>query len=196
MGRVSVRAVSRLSQGLTWSAEGNVALFVSLRAGPEKRAEEEKRMAAKTVRGNQEAFEIYKTLFGSLNRAMNAKFHLEAVFIEYAIFEDRTTALLRHIGHSEKTRLSLARKINRLANLRTDNKNRYLVRYFAPDFFAHVREWNNSRNQLVHALAKKTPDGESWRTIAEDGREMARMLSSKTKLCKHAVERAKAKTAK
>ena len=32
IGRVAVRAVFRLSQGLTWSAEGNVALFVFSRA--------------------------------------------------------------------------------------------------------------------------------------------------------------------
>ena len=150
----------------------------------------------KAIKGNQEAFETYKTLFGSLNRAMNAQFYLEAVFIEYAILEDRTAALLRHIGHPVKNKTSLARKINKLANLCTDNKNQYLGRYFIPDFFAQIREWNNSRNQLVHALAKKTPDRETWQKVAIDGRKMARELSSKTKLCKKAVDRAKAKSAK
>ena len=156
-------------------------------------------MAAKQpqgVKGNREAFETYKNLFGNLNRAMNAEFYLEAVFIEYAIFEDRTAALLRHIGHPMKNEPSLARKITKLDNLLTTNKHQFLVRYFTSDFFAHVRDWNDMRNQLVHALAKRTPDKESWKKIAEDGRLMARLLSSKTKLCKQAVERAKAKTAK
>ncbi len=152
-------------------------------------------MAAKQpqgVKGNREAFETYKNLFGSLNRAMNAEFYLEAVFIEYAIFEDRTAALLRHIGHSRKNEPSLARKITKLDNLLTTNKHQFLARYFTSDFFSHVREWNDMRNQLVHALAKRTPDKESWKKIAEDGRQMARLQSSKTKLCKQAVERAKA----
>ncbi len=150
----------------------------------------------KAIKGNQEAFETYKTLFGSLNRAMNAQFYLEAVFIEYAILEDRTAALLRHIGHSVNNKTSLARKITKLNNLLTTNKHQFLDRYFTSDFFSHVREWNDMRNQLVHALAKRTPDKKSWQKVATDGRQMARMLSSKTKLCKQAVERSKTKTAK
>ena len=45
---------------------------------------------------NQQKYENYKEQFKRLNRALANGFNLEAMFIEYAILEDRTESILRH----------------------------------------------------------------------------------------------------
>ena len=45
---------------------------------------------------NRLKYENYKEQFKRLNRALANGFNLEAMFIEYAILEDRTESILRH----------------------------------------------------------------------------------------------------
>ena len=48
------------------------------------------------VISNQQKYENYRDQFKRLNKAVASGFNLEAVFIEYAIIEDRTESILRH----------------------------------------------------------------------------------------------------
>lgn len=45
---------------------------------------------------NQLKYENYREQFKRLNSALRSGFNLEAMFIEYAIMEDRTESILRH----------------------------------------------------------------------------------------------------
>lgn len=45
---------------------------------------------------NQLKYENYREQFKRLKSALNSGFNLEAMFIEYAIMEDRTESILRH----------------------------------------------------------------------------------------------------
>ena len=45
---------------------------------------------------NQLKYENYREQFKRLNSALHSGFNLEAMFIEYAIMEDRTESILRH----------------------------------------------------------------------------------------------------
>ena len=48
---------------------------------------------------NQLKYENYREQFKRLKKALNSGFNLEAMFIEYAIMEDRTETILRHGGY-------------------------------------------------------------------------------------------------
>ena len=45
---------------------------------------------------NMQKYENYKEQFKRLKKALENGFNLEAIFIEYAIMEDRTESVLRH----------------------------------------------------------------------------------------------------
>ena len=47
---------------------------------------------------NRLKYENYREQFKRLNNALHNGFNLEAMFIEYAIMEDRTESILRHTG--------------------------------------------------------------------------------------------------
>ena len=47
---------------------------------------------------NMEKYEVYKSMNENLSKAMRAGFYYQAIFIEYAIIEDRCSSVLRHAG--------------------------------------------------------------------------------------------------
>ena len=51
---------------------------------------------------NIQKYENYKEQFKRLDRALKSGFNLEAIFIEYAIMEDRTSSMLRYEDNSVK----------------------------------------------------------------------------------------------
>lgn len=51
-----------------------------------------------TISSNQQKYENYREQMSRLSKAMKAEFYLEAIFIEYAIMEDRLESALRHAG--------------------------------------------------------------------------------------------------
>ena len=54
------------------------------------------RVSDERLSENLQKYENYKEQFKRLNRALTNGFNLEALFIEYAIMEDRTESILRH----------------------------------------------------------------------------------------------------
>ena len=55
---------------------------------------------------NMQKYENYRVQIGRLKKALKEHFYLEAIFIEYAIMEDRLEAILRHAGkwHPKESR--------------------------------------------------------------------------------------------
>ena len=51
-----------------------------------------------TIHLNIQKYLNYKEQFKRLNKALINGFNLEAIFIEYAIMEDRTESVIRHSG--------------------------------------------------------------------------------------------------
>ena len=50
------------------------------------------------ITDNMQKYANYKEQMGRLNKALTSRFFLEAIFIEYAIMEDRLESVLRHSG--------------------------------------------------------------------------------------------------
>ena len=58
--------------------------------------EPDKRGRSAVPADNMQKYENYKEQFKRLNRALANGFNLEAIFMSYAILEDRTESILRH----------------------------------------------------------------------------------------------------
>ena len=102
--------------------------------------------------------ENYRELFGKLKRAVAGKFYFEAIFIEYAIMEDRTESILRHGDHWEaylKSRggrnPSIESKINKIKNY-ASNPRDLSHRYFSDSLLDDIIEWKNQRNTRTRYL--------------------------------------------
>ena len=144
---------------------------------------------------NIRKYENYKEQFKRLNRAMSNAFYLEALFIEYAIMEDRAEAILRYEDNGISSKngfVSIDRKLNKIGKI-AEQKRSLPNRYFSDDLIERIAAWKEERNRLIHALMKQSLTTEGLRCLAEEGRTLACELRDRANLYKRAVVRSKNK---
>ena len=142
---------------------------------------------------NIEKYGNYKEQMGRLKKAIDNHFLLEALFIEYAIMEDRCESLLRHSNafNPEKHK-TITAKLNRIADLKR-NKKALIKKYISDELIEEIKVWKEERNKLIHALMKQKLTGEELVQLAAQGQQIAKILCSKTTSYKRALEREKKK---
>ena len=78
------------------------------------------------ITDNYQKYTNYRLQMGRLKKALTNQFYLEAIFIEYAIIEDRMESVLRHSGNwnpKPNTFPSLDFKRKKIAKLAEEKKN-------------------------------------------------------------------------
>lgn len=148
---------------------------------------------------SQQKYENYKTQFQRLTKALLNDFNLEAIFIEYAIMEDRTESILRHADQWEaylksrgKQKPSIESKIKYIQKC-AENKKAVLHRYFADDLLDKMLAWKNERNRLIHALLKQKLEHGEIKALAEQGYELVTELRNRAGNFNRAIERQRKK---
>lgn len=148
---------------------------------------------------NQLKYENYREQFKRLSSALNSGFNLEAIFIEYAIMEDRTESILRH---ADKWEAYLKSRKGREATI--DSKIRYIQKlaeqkkslpnkYFSDELLERLLAWKEDRNRLIHALLKQQLEHNEVTTLASQGKQLVDELRNRTNKYNRAVDRRKAK---
>ena len=134
--------------------------------------------------------ENYREQNVRLKKVMNQHFYLEAVFIEYAIVEDRLASILRYEGNEIKSNsfVSIDRKLNKLEAVARDKKG-LAKRYFSEDFINEIREWKNKRNPLIHSMMKTNISSEMLFELACEGLNLQKEICRLSQNYKRAVER-------
>ena len=137
---------------------------------------------------NMEKFANYKAQMGRLNHAIKEHFFLEAMFIEYAIMEDRCESILTHAGVFNVDRhVTITRKVRRLEALCQSNE--IARKYFSQELLESILAWKEKRNQFIHALMKQTFTGKELEAFVMEGQTIIKTLSSKSTSFKRALER-------
>ena len=136
----------------------------------------------------------YKEQSIRLKKAINHEFYLEALFIEYAIFEDRVQSILSY-NHNEIISdrfVSIDRKLRKIKKLAEEN-NAIIHRYFNDGVIDEILAWKEERNTLIHALMKQTLTKQELVNHALKGNELVKKICNKSTKYKKAIERLKEK---
>ncbi len=148
---------------------------------------------------NQLKYENYREQFKRLKSALSSGFNLEAMFIEYAIMEDRTESILRHAGKWEaylKSRKgwepNIDSKIKYIQKL-AENRKDLLHRYYSDDLLDRILAWKEDRNRLIHALLKQQLEHNEIRMLAEQGKLLVDELRKRTGNYNRLINRRKEK---
>lgn len=141
---------------------------------------------------NVQKYENYREQFIRLDKALKAGFNLEAIFIEYAILEDRASSILRYENNSLKPRgnrpPSIDAKLRKIKAIAREKKS-LPNKYFQDEFIDQIVGWKEERNRMIHALLGQVLTTEELVSLAEEGKKLARELSNKAGNYKRAVER-------
>jgi hypothetical protein len=128
--------------------------------------------------------ESYQNLHKKLNKALQNQFYLEAIFIEYAIIEDRLKSILElvKLGTSSK---KLIENLDKLIKLR--DVNPHIQKYFAIELISDINDWRIKRNKIVHESLKQGIDDDALQKISEKGYTIVKILSNKSQLYRRMV---------
>ncbi len=140
---------------------------------------------------NMLKYENYKEQMKRLKMALTNQFYLEAVFIEYAILEDRLESALRHSGkwHPKPDQhTSIDRKV-RLLMAQAEEKKSLAQKYFQPEMMQEIIDWKDRRNPLMHSLMKQQLHTEDLANLANEGLILVRQISNKVSLFNKAIIR-------
>ena len=132
---------------------------------------------------------------GRMKAGLRGRFYLEAVFIEYAIIEDRLEAILRHADKwhpKEGSFVSIDTKTKNVAKL-AEEKRTPAHRCFPPDLTDRILVWKEKRNRLIHAIIKQSINIDDILQVAKEGKLLAKQLCSKATAHHRSIEREKAK---
>ena len=151
---------------------------------------------------NQLKYENYREQYQRLHSALKNDFNLEAIFIEYAIMEDRTESILRHaekwesyLKKYEKNGPALNSKIIYIKKQIECDKKNLLNKYFSDDLLNRILTWKGDRNRLIHALLKQKIEHDEIPMLAEQGKQLADELRNRTRSYNRAMDRKKEKDA-
>lgn len=127
---------------------------------------------------NMVKYERYKGQMGRLDLAIEKKFYLEAIFIEYAILEDRAWSALKHAGFDGCAKTDgLDRKLDALKELAKSED--LAKKYLTSKIIGDVKCWKNDRNKLVHNLMEAEMTTVKLRGLAVRGRRLISEFGNK-----------------
>ncbi len=148
---------------------------------------------------NQLKYENYREQFKRLNSALRSGFNLEAMFIEYAIMEDRTESILRHaakwdayLNYRKGRNLTIDSKVRYIQKL-AEQKKTLPNKYFSDDLLDRILAWKEDRNRLIHALLKQQLGHNEIRELAAQGKQLVDELRKRAGNYNRAMDRRKAK---
>ena len=131
---------------------------------------------------NMEKYESYKQLSSDLTKAMKQGFYYEAIFIEYAILEDRLASVLRYAGvlTMEKAgKKNIAEKIKDIRN-KKEFSSKFVRERLSFELLDSVKAWTEKRNSLIHNLANIPYDAAAVKEVAEEGYEIVKVVKNKS----------------
>ncbi len=151
---------------------------------------------------NQLKYENYREQFKRLNSAIRSGFNLEAIFIEYAIIEDRTESILRHAEKWEaylkkrgRNGPTLTSKVVYIQKLLESNRKDLMHKYLFDDLFDRILAWKDDRNRLIHALIKQQLQHNEVSMLATQGKQLVDELRNRSGNYNRAMDRQRAKEA-
>ena len=140
---------------------------------------------------NQQKRYNYAEQMQRLSRALRNNFYLEAVFIEYAIIEDRLESALRHAGaFNPNKQKTITAKLNKLEKI-CEEKSGLAQKNFSPELLASLRSWKDGRNPLIHELMKQKLSTEGLKEFALEGCQLVKTLKSKVGCFNRSIDRRK-----
>lgn len=138
------------------------------------------------VINSEQKHETYKMLMGRLKVAIDKEFWYEAIFLEYAMLEDRLHSVIIHGGETINNRMiDNIKKVRKMV----EKQRSGIGKYFDGEILNEVNDWRDKRNGLVHSLATKEYDNDQVKKVAQDGHDIIKRFSNKTTNYRRYMER-------
>lgn len=132
---------------------------------------------------NEQKRDNYSILKTKLKKALAAGFYFEACMIEYALIEDRTSSILSHAGvcaNAYDSNKLLSNKLNSI-EYQIGKGHPIISKKVEKDLMPAIKEWKDSRNDIVHRACIRKTDEDELKSIALEGKELVDKICNASK---------------
>ena len=139
---------------------------------------------------NHEKQERYKRLHEKLSKALKNEFWFEACMIEYAIIEDRTSAILHYCKickDAYSSNKKLGNKLNSI-ELQIGKKHPIISKKVDPTLISSLKDWKERRNDLVHRACSLYEENLAAE-VAIEGDSLIKRLKNDSEKVKRAAKK-------
>ena len=140
---------------------------------------------------NTQKADTYRMLKVRLKKALASAFWFEALMIEYAIIEDRTSSILEY-GKVCKDPYSANKLLTnklRSIKLQIEKGHPVLSRKVDSQLIDDILTWKEERNTLVHRSCNSVYSEELAKEIAESGNDLVRRLDNDSRKVRNACRK-------
>lgn len=141
--------------------------------------------------GNELKAEAYRHLKVKLKKALSSSFWFEAIMIEYALFEDRTSSILDHCKICENafdTNKQLSKKLNSIQH-QIGKGHAVISKVVSRELIDNIRTWKDERNEVVHRACNRVYDEGEVRELAIKGKELVRQIDNSARRVRNATNK-------
>ena len=143
---------------------------------------------------NYKKKEKYAILMEKLKKATDNEYYYEAIFLEYAILEDRMESLLKHAKLKYKENdgkaYKLIKKINKIKSS-SEFKDKYIQKHITNELIDNIVEWKRNRDKLMHNCVELEYENNQIKDVALYGECLIKKLNNKTKLVNNYLDKNK-----
>lgn len=133
---------------------------------------------------NHEKQEAYAQQKTKLKRALASKFFYEAIFVEYAIIEDRANSVLLCAGVKTVTKdgesIGLKKKLDRIKDNQVFH-DPFIRKRLTNDLIVQIQDWRVKRNDLIHDLMNMSVEEEELQELVEQGKKLMDIFDNRIK---------------
>lgn len=140
---------------------------------------------------NNQKYETYRLLKLRLKKALVNSFWFEALMIEYAIVEDRTSSILQYAGvcsNAFDPNKMLSNKLNSI-RLQIEKGHPILSVKTTTALIDEIKMWKDSRNEIVHRACNHVYDEEKTKNIALVGENLVKRLDNDSRKIRNACKK-------
>lgn len=133
----------------------------------------------------------YAILMSKLKKATDNEYYYEAIFLEYAILEDRTESLLKHanicIENKKGFPLKLSEKLNKIKDGK-EFQDSYIKKHLINELLS-IYDWKCQRDKLMHDIVNLNYENSDIKMLALNGECIIKKLNNKTKLVNNLLDK-------
>lgn len=146
----------------------------------------------KDCTGTDAQVRMHKNFFDRCQNAIDQKYYMEAVLLEYAAIEGRMEVLMGLLGapcnrllpDKDRKDIQISHRLACAKRL-FDGREMFLRSKLSPEFFEKLDKWMKKRNRYVHGLYKNellyTARIKGLKDFSEKGLRYARLLYNEVK---------------
>lgn len=135
---------------------------------------------------NYKKHKKFADVYDRLNKSIKEDTFYESIFLEYAIIQDRLSAVLAILDKNVVSVNGYKKELESILKEFEKINNEHVEKRITKDLISYIRIWKAKRNDLIHSLMNNSFDDFELKNVVDEGYKLTRKIDNKAnQIIKH-----------